>query len=236
MANDMRQLKVLLTGATGLVGEGVLLECLAHPAIERILVVGRRATGRAHPKLVECIVPDFLKLEDVEPQLTGYDACLYCAGISSRGMSEADYAHITYDTPLHVARTLVRLNPQMTFLHVSGSHTDGSEKGRVMWARVKGRAENALMKTAFPRVYNFRPGFMKPTEGQQNVKSYYRAIGALYPVLRVLFPNNVSTMAKVGRAMIRSALDGAPKQVLEIPDIKALARKDEAAVNPSGRE
>ena len=137
-------MKVILTGATGMVGEGVLLECLENPAVEQVLSVSRRASGRTHGKLSELLVPDFRELGAVEAKLSGYDACFYCAGISSVGMKEADYALITYDTVLAFASTLLRLNPGMTFVHVSGSHTDSSEQGKVMWARVKGKAENAL--------------------------------------------------------------------------------------------
>jgi uncharacterized protein YbjT (DUF2867 family) len=216
-------LRVILTGATGLVGEGVLMECLQSAAVDQVLVVGRRSCGVVHPKLTERLVPDFRKLGEVESQLAGFDACLYCAGISSRGLSEQQYTEITYDTPVELARVLVRLNPQMVFAHVSGSHTDSSEQGRVMWARVKGRAENALMKLPFKAVYNFRPGFMKPTDGQKNVKPYYRAIGGLYPLMRALMPGQLCTMREVGQAMINSVLQGYPKQVLEVTDIKALA-------------
>jgi uncharacterized protein YbjT (DUF2867 family) len=218
------KLGVIITGATGMVGEGVLFECLEHPAIERVLMVNRKPYPAKHPKLQECIVPDFLDLDRFTSQLTGYDACFYCAGISSRGMKEADYSHITYDITTHFAQKLATLNPQMTFDFVSGSMTDSSEQGSIMWARVKGKTENALMKMAFKRVYNFRPGFMKPTPGQKNIKSYYSFIGWLYPGMRVLFPNQVSTMRDVALAMINSVLQGYPKQVLEIKDINALAK------------
>jgi hypothetical protein len=187
-------------------------------------MVNRRPYSAKHHKLRECIVPDFLDLDAFSSQLTGYDACFYCAGVSSRGMSESEYTHITYDITTHFAHKLADLNPRMTFIYVSGSLTDSSEKGGLMWARVKGRTENALMRAPFKRVYNFRPGFMKPTSGQQNIKGYYKAIGWLYPLLRVLLPNQVSTMRDVGLAMINSVLTGYPKQVLEIRDINALAR------------
>ena len=209
-----------------MVGEGVLFECLEHPAIEHVLMVNRKSYSAEHPKLKECIVTDFLHLDAVTNQLTGYDACFYCAGVSSRGMSEPDYTHITYDITIHFAHTLARLNPQMIFNYVSGSLTDSSEKGGVMWARVKGKTENALMRSGFKRVYNFRPGFMQPTPGQRNIKSYYKLIGWLYPVLHVLLPNQVSTMHEVGLAMINSVLKGYPKQVLEIRDINSLAGSD----------
>ena len=223
MAAEATSLKVILTGATGMVGEGVLFECLEHLAIAQVLVVNRKPYSAKHPKLKECIVPDFLNLDGVAGQLTGYDACFYCAGISSRGMNEANYSRITYDTTMHFAQKLAGLNPQMTFCHVSGSLTDSSEKGRVMWARVKGKTENALMRLPFKKIYNFRPGFMRPTPGQQNVKPYWRAISSLYPLLRLLFPNQVNTMRQVGLAMINSVLKGYPKQVLEIKDINSLA-------------
>jgi len=207
-----------------MVGEGVLFECLEHPAVSRVLVVNRRPGGMKHPKLTECLVSDFLDLDAFTGQLTGYDACFYCAGVSSTGMSESDYSHITYDVTIHFAQTLVKLNPQMIFNYVSGSLTDSSENGRVMWARVKGKTENALMRLAFRKVYIFRPGFMKPIPGQKNVKEYYSLIGWLYPFVHVLFPNQVSTMRDMGQAMINSVVKGYTKQVLEIRDINALAK------------
>lgn len=208
-----------------MVGEGVLLECLEHPAVGLVLMVNRKPYAAKHPKLKECIVPDFLALDGFTSQLTGYDACFFCAGVSSRGMSEKEYSHITYDITLHFAHTVASLNPQMIFTYVSGSLTDSSEKGRIMWARVKGKTENALMRSAFRRVYNFRAGFMNPTPGQQNIQSYYKLIGWLYPLLRVLLPNQVCTLREVGLAMINSVLKGYPKQILEIRDIKALAKE-----------
>jgi hypothetical protein len=207
-----------------MVGEGVLLECLEHPAVEQVLIVNRKHYRAKHPKLKECIVPDFLDAEKVSDQLAGYDACFYCAGVSSAGMSELEYSRITHDVTIHFAQLLARLNPQMVFDYVSGSLTDSSEKGRIMWARVKGKTENALTRLGFRKVYNFRPGFMKPKPGQQNIKFYYTAIGWSYPVLRLFFPNQVSTMREVGLAMINSVLKGYPKQILEVKDINALAK------------
>lgn len=221
MTPPSKSLRVVLTGATGMVGEGVLLECLANPAVEHVLVLGRRACGHTHAKLTEVLVPDFFSLQNIEAQLAGFNACFYCAGISSAGMSEADYTRVTYDTPLHVAQTLVRLNPQMVMCHVSGSHTDGTEQGRVMWARVKGRAENALMKLPFAGVFNFRPGLMKPTEGQHNVKTLFRVLLVLTPVMALFFP--ACTIREVALAMIHVATRGASKQVLEVADLRALA-------------
>ncbi|QMV17359.1 NAD-dependent epimerase/dehydratase family protein [Granulicella sp. 5B5] len=216
-------LKIILTGATGLVGEGVLLECLQNPAIEQVLIVNRKHFDLAHPKLRELLVPDFMHLEAVTDQLSGYDACFYCAGISSAGMSEPDYTHITYDITLHFAATLLALNPQMTFCFISGAQTDSTEKGRIMWARVKGRTENALATLGFAHEVNLRPGFMKPMPGQRNVRSYYRIFAALFPVLIKLFPNQGCTLQDLARAMIHTALTGAPKPILENKDIKALA-------------
>lgn len=218
-------IKVIITGATGMVGEGVLLECLAHPEIEKVLIVNRKPSGFSHVKLKECIVSDFFKLDEVTAELTGYDACFYCAGISSNGMKESEYSYITYDTTMHFANTLIHFNPNMIFSFVSGSHTDSSEKGKVMWARVKGKTENALLKLAFKKEYNFRPGFMKPTKGQKNVKGYYKVISSMTPLLRLIFPNQISTMKEVGLAMINSALIGYPTQILEIEDIKKLAKQ-----------
>jgi uncharacterized protein YbjT (DUF2867 family) len=213
-------MKVILTGATGMVGEGVLLECLENPAVEQVLSVSRRQSGRTHPKLSECLVPDFRDVSAVEGVLTGYDACFYCAGISSVGLNEAQYTAITYDTPIAFATTLARLNPGMTFVHVSGSHTDSSEQGKVMWARVKGKAENALMRLPFKGVYNFRPSLMKPTPGQERVKGGYWLVKVLYPVLNLFFPG--MALSDVGRAMIKVSQVGAPKHVLEVADIREL--------------
>lgn len=216
-------LKVILTGASGMVGEGVLLESLKHPDVEEVLMVNRRHIEMSHPKLKELIVPDFLKLDEYTNQLTGYDACFYCAGISSVGMKEDAYSVVTYDTPLHFAQRLVKLNPNMIFNHVSGASTDSTEKGKIMWARVKGRAENALMKLPFKKVYNFRPGFMKPIKGQKNIKKAYKIIIAFSPLFFLLLPNKSSTMSQLGLAIINAALKGYPKQILEVKDIKLLA-------------
>lgn len=215
-------MKVIVTGATGMVGEGVLLECLANPAVEKVLSVSRKPCGHTHPKLEERLVSDFRELGAVEQQLAGYDACFYCAGVSSVGMSEADYTVATYDTPVAFATTLARLNPNMVLVHVSGASTDGTEQGKVMWARVKGKAENALMRLGFRAVYNFRPGLMKPVRGQKNLKTAYRVMLPLVPIIGLFF--KALTLNDVGKAMIRCVTSGAPKHVLEVPDIAALAK------------
>jgi NAD dependent epimerase/dehydratase family len=217
-------IKVILTGATGMVGEGVLFECLEHPDVERVLMVNRRSYALAHPKLQELLVPDFMDLGRYTDRLMGYDACFFCAGISSVGVKESQYQYITFDTTLHFASKLVFCNPQMVFDYVSGAHTDSSEKGKVMWARVKGRTENALSRLSFKKVYHFRPGFMKATPGQKNLNRLYHLIGWTYPLFRLLMPNQTSTLRVVGLAMINSVLKGYPKQILEVPDIKELAK------------
>lgn len=225
-SDTFSRMKVIITGTTGMVGEGVLLECLAEPAVERVLSVARRSSGHTHPKLSELSVPNFRELASVEPALTGYDACFYCAGVSSVGLKEPEYAAVTYDTPLHFAETLVRLNPGMVLVHVSGAHTDGSEQGKVMWARVKGKAENALARLPFKAVYNFRPSLMKPTPGQQHIKGSYRALLVFYPLLNLFFPG--LPLSAVGRAMINAVRFGAPKTVLEAQDMKELSQRSAA--------
>ena len=204
-----------------MVGEGVMLECLDSDAVDKVLSVSRKPTKHTHPKLEQLIVPDFRSVADVETKLTGYDACFYCAGVSSVGMSEADYTVVSYDTPLAFATTLARLNPNMVFTYVTGAHTDSSEAGRRMWARVKGRAENALVKLPFKGVYNFRPALMTPKRGQKHIKPLFRVGLVFAPILKLFFPS--LTLAQVGRAMLRCVTTGAPKHVLEVPDIKALA-------------
>jgi uncharacterized protein YbjT (DUF2867 family) len=216
--------KVIITGATGMVGEGVLLECLAHPQISEALSISRKPTGRTHPKLKEYIVPDFLRLQS-DDRLKGYDACFFCAGVTSIGKNEVEYSRITYDTTLHFAKAVLQQNPQMTFVYVSGAGTDSSGKGRLMWARVKGRTENDLAKMPFKKVYNFRPGFMKLTPGQKNALPMYNYFAWLYPFLKVVWPNGVSTLKQVGLAMINSLIIGSDKQILEVKDINALGNK-----------
>ena len=214
-------MRVILTGVTGMVGEGVMLECLDNAAVEKVLSVSRKPTNHTHPKLEQLLVPDFRQLGDVEAKLTGYDGCFYCAGVSSVGMSEADYTTISHDIPVAFATTLARLNPTMVFTYVTGARTDSTEHGKTMWARVKGRAENALMRLPFKGVYNFRPGLMTPKPGQKHLKTSYRVALLFAPVLKLFFRS--LTLSQVGRAMIRCAQSGAPKQVLEIADIAALS-------------
>lgn len=222
---DGKKIKVIVTGATGMVGEGVLYECLKNPAVESVLIVNRKPSGLSHPKLKEVLHADFLNLSAIEPVLTGYDACFFCLGVSSVGMSADDYYRNTYTLTLHVAETLARLNPHMTFCYVSGGGTDSTEKGRSRWARVKGKTENDLMKLPFAHVYNFRPGFMKPATGAKNTSPFYKYINWLYPLTRKL--GGASRLSEVGLAMIRVTTDGYPKPILEIKDIIAVADNDD---------
>jgi uncharacterized protein YbjT (DUF2867 family) len=215
-------MKAIITGATGMVGEGVLLECLNHLDMEQILVINRKPGGVSHPKLREIIHKDFFDLQPIEQQLSGFNACFFCLGVSSVGMREQEYKHITYDLTLNVARVLVKLNPQMTFCYITGAGTDSTEQGRSAWARVKGMTENALLRL-FKHAYMFRPGFMKATPGQKNVKSYYKYIAWLYPIGRALYPAGFCTLQEVGLAMIKAADKGYAKQILEVKDIVALA-------------
>ena len=217
-------LSVIITGATGMVGEGVLLECLADPRVGRVLVINRKPGGVSHPKLVEVIHADFLDLSPIQSQLAGYDACFFCLGVSSLGMSEADYRRTTYDLTTSVGRTLARLNPDMAFCYVTGAGTDATEHGRSMWARVKGATENELLRL-FRRGVMFRPGFMRATPGQKNLKGWYKAIAWMYPIGRRLAPGSFCTLREVAQAMINAAALGSSKRVLEVRDIVALARR-----------
>jgi uncharacterized protein YbjT (DUF2867 family) len=220
-------MKVVLFGASGMIGQGVLRECLLDPDVEAVLSIGRSPTGQDHPKLRESIRTDLSDYSAIESELRGFDACFFCLGISSAGMDKAAYTKVTYDFTLSAANALLRQNPEMTFIYVSGAGTDGSERGRVMWARVKGRTENALLALPFRRAYMFRPAYIQPMYGATSkTKSYrilYKIVAPFYPVLRRLFPHHVTTTEQVGRAMLRAAKEGAPKRVLESDDIKALA-------------
>ena len=216
-------MKILLFGATGMVGQGVLRECLRDAGIGRVVTVGRSATGQRDDKLRDLVVPDVADLSALESELAGLDACFFCLGVSSAGMSEERYTRLTHDLTLSVAQTLARLNPKMTFIYVSGLGTDSTERGRTMWARVKGRTENALMRLPFKAAYMFRPGFIQPLHGIRSKTPLYRVAYAvttpLFPVLSRVVPNAVTTTEQVGRAMIAVARNGFPRPVLEQRDI-----------------
>jgi uncharacterized protein YbjT (DUF2867 family) len=216
-------MKVILFGATGMVGQGALRECLLDPDVEAVLVVGRSATGQRNAKLREITHTDLFDLSAIAPDLTGYDACLFCLGVSSLGMSEPDYRRITYDITLAVANTLARLNPGMTFVYVTGQSTDSTEQGSVMWARVKGKTENDLLKLPFKAAYMFRPGGIQPLHGVRSktawVQAIYTATAPLWALLVRIAPKYVTTTEKVGRAMIRVVRNGYSKPILETPDI-----------------
>ncbi len=218
-------MKVILFGATGMVGQGALLECLDSPAVDRVLAIGRRPTGRQHRKLTELLHRDFTDFTPIEQKLAGYDACFFCLGVSSLGMKEAEYRRLTYDFALAAARTLAHLNPRMTFIYVSGSGTDTSEKGSLMWARVKGKTENDII-ALFPNGYAFRPAYIQPLKGVKAASTgprvFYTLVSPLYPVLKALIPKYVTTTVQVGRAMLEVAQHGAPKRILENDDINAI--------------
>ena len=216
-------IKVIIFGSTGMVGEGVLLEALNHENVESVLVINRRPCMVNHPKLKEIIHKDFFNYTDVEKQLKGYNGCFFCLGVSSIGMNEEDYKHVTYDLTIQAATVLSGLNPAMTFCYVSGTGTDSSEHGRVMWARVKGKTENDLSKLPFKAVYLFRPGLIKPTKGQKNVKTIFKVIAWFYPLWKALLPRFVCTLKDLGLAMINVLLSGYSKNILENPDIALLA-------------
>ena len=212
-------MKVILTGATGYVGEGVLLECLDHPEVEQVLVVGRRSCERTQPKLKELLVPDFLHLDAHKDQLSGYDACFFCAGVSSVGKGEEEYTRLTYDTTMAFARVVLEASPQSTFTYVSGAGTNPD--GRQMWARVKGRTEQDLSTLGFKQQFNFRPGIMTVTPGMKNPTWWMRV---LVPVFGLVMPWVTCSLKQVGLAMIHAVRRGYRKNVLEVKDIKELAR------------
>lgn len=221
-------MRVILFGATGMVGQGVLRECLLDSQITNILAIGRSALSHTETKVREIIRKDLIDLSDIENEVRGYDACFFCLGATSTGLTEAEYRRLTYGITLGVAQTLAKTNPGMTFIYVSGMGADSSEHGRVMWARVRGETENVLRKLPFKAVYIFRPGFIQPLHGIQSRTKLYRAFYAvlapLHPVLRKLAPSYVTTTEDLGRAMIEVAKRGAPMNVLEMRDITNLCR------------
>jgi uncharacterized protein YbjT (DUF2867 family) len=219
-------MNVILFGATGMVGQGVLRECLLDPGIHQILSIVRTPTNQQKPKLHELVHTDFFDYSTIEPELTGYGACLFSLGVSSAGMDEAKYTHLTYDLTLAAATTLARLNPDMTFLYVSGAGTDSTERGRSMWARVKGKTENDLLKLPFRAAYMFRPGAIQPMHGIRSktklYQAFYSIFGPIMPLLKSAFPQYITTTEQLGRAMLHVAKTGFSKPVLETKDIDTL--------------
>jgi uncharacterized protein YbjT (DUF2867 family) len=221
-------MKVLIFGATGMVGQGVLRECLLDPDVQLVQVISRTSAGIQHPKLREIVQHDLRQYAEIETDLTGFDACFFCLGVTSAGMTEDAYARVTYDITMAAAETLCRLNPHMTFIYVSGAGTDSSEHGRTMWARVKGRTENALLQLPFAAAYMFRPGVIEPLHGARSKTASYRVLYTLTkPLLsglRWAFPDYILTTEQIGRAMLSVAKHGYPTKVLESRDIRAAAR------------
>jgi uncharacterized protein YbjT (DUF2867 family) len=219
-------MNVLILGATGMVGQGVLRECLLDDGVARVMTLGRSATGRAHSRLREIVHANLFDLTSIERELTGLDACFYCLGATAAGKSEQEYARINYDMTLAVAETLARLDPGMTFVYVSGMGTDSTERGRTMWARVKGRTENALLRLPFKAAYMLRSGIILPMHGIKSKTTLYRVgytlMTPLYPALRALFPRAITTTEHLGRVMLRLARSGYSKPVLEAADIASL--------------
>jgi hypothetical protein len=220
--------KVIITGATGMVGKGVLLECLDHRTISEVLVIGRNPLGMEHPKLKELIHKDFSSFSEVRKQLLGYDACFFCLGVSAAGLSEEQYKNITYNYTLTLAQSLYGINPLMTFNYVSGEGTDSSEKGRMMWARVKGKTENDLLKIGFKQAFMFRPGAIIPLKGiKSRTKSYqfiYDYFMWLVKGIKAIAPNSVVDTTQIGLAMINSVVRGYRKKVLKPKDILLLSK------------
>ena len=219
---------VLLFGATGMVGQGVMRECLLDPGVNLLQTVGRSATGVQHPKLREVVHNDLWHYESLAAQLSGFDACFFCLGVTSSGMTEENYERVSHGITMAAAEMLSRLNPAMTFMYVSGAGTDSSERGRIMWARVKGKTENALLRLPFKSAYMFRPGIIEPLHEAKSRTPLYNLFYALgrplFPVIRFAFPDRIVTTEQVGRAMLAVARHGFPKQILEIKDIRAAAK------------
>lgn len=226
-AINMNKLNVIITGATGMIGEGLLYECLLHSDVEKVLVITRKPSGYMHHKLTEIIHEDFSNISPLREKLKGYNTCYFCLGVTSLGKSEEEYSKLTYHLTMGFARELALTNPHMTFCYISGAGTDSSEKGKTMWARVKGKTENDLMKLGFKRVYNFRPAGLipfLPLKPQQTYYTTYRYLGWLLRIMKIITPNYVMNLKDFAAAMINVGLNGYTKQVLEVKDIKHLAQ------------
>jgi uncharacterized protein YbjT (DUF2867 family) len=219
-------IRAIITGATGMVGEGVLHVCLQHPDVADVLLINRKPLSISHPKLKEIIHPDFFDLSAIEDQLRGYNACFFCLGVSSVGMNAEQYFQTTYTLTIKVAEVLSRLNPDMSFCYISGAGTDSSEKGRSRWARVKGKTENDLMRLPFRQVFAFRPGFIRPIPGLTRTHGFYKYVTWLFPLGRALYPSGFCTMQELALAMIRVVRQGYERKIIEGRDIIRLAAVD----------
>lgn len=224
------KIRVIITGATGMVGEGVLYECLQNDNVEQVLVIGRKPCGYNHTKLKEIIHGDFFDISFLSEHLKGYNACYFCLGVTSMGKKETEYFRFTYILTINFATILAKLNPDMSFSYISGAGTDSSEKGRIMWARVKGKTENDLMKLPFKSVYNFRPAFIKTTLPVKPSTTYYNTYkyaSWIFPILKIIAPNSVTYLKDLAMAMINTSISGYSKSILEVKDINLLAKKHE---------
>jgi len=218
------KIKAVITGSTGMVGEGVLHECLNHPDVESVLVINRHTCDVQHAKLKEIIHKDFSDFNSIQSELKGYNAAYLCMGVSSVGMKEQKYTHLTYDLTMALAKLLAKINPDLTLTYVSGAGTDSTEKGKIMWARVKGKTENDLLKLTVEQAYMFRPALITPTKGLKNTYTSYKVMKPLLPVLRFLFPKYVCSLRELSLAMINVTLNGYDKEVLEVKDIVQAAK------------
>jgi uncharacterized protein YbjT (DUF2867 family) len=220
-------MKVLIFGATGMVGQGTLHECLAAADVSQVTAVGRTPVTQVHPKLQQLAQADLIHLDERANELQGFDACFFCLGVSSSGMSEAAYRHTTYDVTLKVAELLARLNPGMTFVYVSGAGTDSSEQGPSMWARVKGKTENDLQKLPFRSVYLFRPGIIQPLHGIKSktpaYRHFYNLANPILTLVRGIFPSTVVTTEDIGQAMLNAARQSNGRVIVEAKDLAGLA-------------
>ncbi|MEJ2615111.1 MAG: NAD-dependent epimerase/dehydratase family protein [Ignavibacteriaceae bacterium] len=217
------KIKAIVTGATGMVGEGVMHECLNHPDVESVLVINRRTINPGHPNLKEIIHNNFYDFSGIEEQIKGFNACFFCLGTTSVGKKEDEYTRITFDITKALADILVRHNPQMTFCYISGSGTDSSEKGKIMWARVKGKTENYILNLGFRQAFAFRPAIIEPTKGLKNTLAPYKYLSFLIPVIRLILPKHICSLKEIGIAMINSVIKGNDKKILEVADIIKLA-------------
>lgn len=216
----MKKIRVIITGSTGMVGEGVLHVCLNSPEVESVLVINRKSCGIAHPKLKEIIHKDFMALTEIENHLVGYNACYFCAGVSSVGKSEEVYKKITYDLTLNFAKTLSKINKDIVFTYVSGTGTDSTEKGKLMWARIKGKTENDLLNLGFKDAFMYRPGYIQPIKGLKKTYNIYKILSPFYPIFEKLFPKFVISLEELGNSMINVTLNSYEKKVLENVDIR----------------